>query len=97
MHYTSKFKKWLFSFGGDILTSTLITTVETNLRTKFKHYMHNGLSNYQTKYCKTTFLALPHLSRILYNHLVVGKTTLLRKRSQQIHYYRIATKLCKSI
>jgi len=38
MHYTSKFKKWLFSFGGDILTSTLITTVETNLRTKFKHY-----------------------------------------------------------
>jgi len=24
---------------------------------KLKHYMHNGLSVYQTKYCKTTFLA----------------------------------------
>jgi len=28
---------------------------------KLKHYMHNGLSIYQTKYCKTTFLALPWL------------------------------------
>jgi len=24
-----------------------------------KHYMHNGLSVYQNKYCKTTFLAYP--------------------------------------
>jgi len=24
---------------------------------KLKHYMHNGLSIYQTQYCKTTFFA----------------------------------------
>ena len=26
------------------------------------HYMHNGLSIYQTKYCKTTFFAFPRLA-----------------------------------
>jgi len=57
--------------------------------------MNNGLSIYQTKYCKTTFLASPCLCYILFNRLVVGKTTLLRQKSQQIHY-RIATKLAKA-
>ena len=41
---------------------------------KLKHYMHNGLSFYQTTYCKTTFLALPH---IIFNRPVAGKTMLL--------------------
>jgi len=45
--------------------------------------MHNGLSIYQTKYCKITFLALPRLSYILCNRPAVGKTTLLRQKSQQ--------------
>jgi len=49
--------------------------------------MHNGLSIYQTKYCKTTFLALPCLSYTLFNRPVVGKTTWLRQKSQQTHYY----------
>ena len=57
--------------------------------------MHNGLSIYQTKYCE--FLALPHLSYIIFDRPVVGKTTLLRQKSQQTHfYYRIATKLAKT-
>jgi len=59
--------------------------------------MHNGLSIYQIKYCKTTFLALSCLSYILFNRPVVGKTTLLRQKSQQTHYYcRIATKLANA-
>ena len=57
--HASKFKKiWLFNFGDDILISTLTTSVESNTIRKLKHYMHNGLSIYQTKYCKTTFLGL---------------------------------------
>jgi len=59
--------------------------------------MHNGLSIYQTKYCKTTFLAFPCLSYIQFNRPVVGKIALLRQKSQQTHYYhRIATKLAKA-
>jgi len=62
-----------------------------------KPYMHKGLSIYQTKYCKTTFLALPCLSYIIFNRPVVGKTTLLRQKSQQTHYYcRIATQLANA-
>ena len=58
--------------------------------------MHNGLSIYQTKCCKTTFLALPRLSYITFNRPVVGKTALLRQKSQQTpYYYRIASKLVK--
>ena len=60
--------------------------------------MHTGLSICQTKYCKTTFLASPCLCYILFNRPVVGKTALLRQKSQQTHYYyRIATKLQKHI
>jgi len=63
---------------------------------KLKHYMHNALSIYENKYCKT-FLALPRLSYIIFNRPVVGKKTLLRQKSQQIHYYyRITTKLAKT-
>jgi len=59
--------------------------------------MHNGLSIYQTKYCKTTFLAFPCLSYILFNRPVVGKTSVLRLKSQQTdYYYRIATKFAKA-
>jgi len=36
--------------------------VKPEIIIKLKHYMYNGLSIYQTKYCKTTFLALPCLS-----------------------------------
>ena len=64
---------------------------------KLKHYMHNGLSFYQNKYCKTTFLAMPHLSYIISNRPVVGKTTLLRPKSQQTrYYYKIASKRAKA-
>jgi len=52
---------------------------------KLKRYIHNGLSIYQTKYCVTTFRGLPHLSCIIFNRPVVGKTTSLRQRSQQTH------------
>jgi len=59
--------------------------------------MHNGLSFYQTTYCKTTFLALIRLSYIIFNRPVVDKKRLLRPKLQQIHYYyRIATKLTKA-
>jgi len=52
---------------------------------KLNHYLQNGLSYYQTTcYYKTTFLALPRLS-ILFNNPVVGKTTLLRLKSQQTY------------
>jgi len=36
--------------------------------------MHNALSIYQTKYIRTTFLALPRLAYIVFNCPVVGKT-----------------------
>jgi len=49
---------------------------------KLKQCMHNGFSFYQTTYCKTTFLALL-TAPILFNRPVVGKTTLLRPKSQQ--------------
>ena len=42
---------------------------------------------YQTKYGKTTFVAMPRLSYIILNHPVMGKTTLLHQKSQQTHYY----------
>jgi len=55
-------KNLVFNFGDDLLISTLITKVVSYLRTSvemnLKHYMQNGLSIYQTKYCMTTFLAL---------------------------------------
>jgi len=44
------------------------------------------------------FFALPCIVYLIFNCAVVGKTTLLRQKSQQIHYYhRIATKLQKHI
>jgi len=49
--------------------------------------MHNGLSIYQAKYCKTKFLASPCLCYILFNHPVAGKTALLHQKSQQTYYY----------
>jgi len=58
--------------------------------------MHNGLSIYQTKYCKTKFLTSSCLSYILFNRPVAGKTALLRQKSHQTHYYcRIAIKFAK--
>jgi len=77
----------------------LITTVESKPENimKLTHYMHNGLSIYQTKYGTTTFLVLPRPSYIIFNRPVVGKTTLLRQKSQQTHYYcRIATRVAES-
>jgi len=47
---------------------------------KLKRCMHNGLSIYQTMYCKTTFLASPRLCYTLFNRLVLGKTALLRQK-----------------
>jgi len=58
----------------DIQISTLITNVNLR-RPKLKHYMHNGLSTYQIKYCKITFLALTRLSYITFNCQAVRKNT----------------------
>jgi len=58
--------------------------------------MHNGLSIYQHRYCKATFIALPRLAYIICNRLVVGKTTLLRQKSKKTLHFRIATKLAKA-
>jgi len=44
--------------------------------------MRNVLGAYQNKYCKTTFLALPHLSCMIFNRPAVGKTS-LRQESQK--------------
>jgi len=49
--------------------------------------MYNGLSIYQTKHSKATFSALPRLCYIILNRPVVGKTILLRHKSQQTYYY----------
>jgi len=38
--------------------------------------MHKGLSIYQNKYCKITFLALPRPAYLIFNRPVVGKATL---------------------
>jgi len=40
---------------------------------KLQHYVHNGLSFYQTTYCKTTILALIRLSYIIFNRPLVDK------------------------
>jgi len=62
--------------------------------------MHNGQSIYQTKkvlYCKTMFLAFPRLGYFICNLLVMGKTVLLRRKSQQANYYfKFATKPAKA-
>jgi len=42
--------------------------------------MYNGLSIYQTNYCKTTLIALPCP---LFNHPIVGNSTLLHHKLQQ--------------
>jgi len=96
MHSASIFKKiWLFNFGDDKYFNHYSRVKPENI-IKLKNYMHNGLSIDQNKYCKTTFLALPRVSYIMFNRPVVGKTTLLRQKSQQAHYYYIiATKLAK--
>ena len=58
--------------------------------------MHHGFSINQTKYCKTSFLALPCLSCLLFNRPVVAKTSWLHLKSQQTDdYYRIAPELAK--
>jgi len=47
--------------------------------------MQNGLSIYQSKYCKTMFLALPCLSYKIFNRPGVGKATVLsRNRNKPI-------------
>jgi len=56
--------------------------------------MHNGLSIYQTKYCKTTFLALPCLSYTLFNGPVVGKTAYYtRSRNKPTIFTELQLKL----
>jgi len=61
--------------------------------------MHNGQSICQTKkvlYCKTTFLVFPRLAYLMCYLLVMVKTVLLHRKSQQAKYYfRFATKPAK--
>jgi len=92
-------KIWLFNFGEWYIDKYInnYSRVKPENIIKLKHYTLNGLSIYQTKYCKTTFLALPRLSYIIFNCPVVGKAMSLHQKSQQTHYYyRIATKLAKA-
>jgi len=51
----------LFNLGHDVSGKTLTIRVESNLQHLIVKalYLHNGLSICRTKYCKTTFLALP--------------------------------------
>jgi len=60
--------------------------------------MHNGLSICQNKFCKTAILAYHAYPVLIFNRPVVGKTTVLRQKSYQTHYYyyRIATTLAKA-
>jgi len=63
-----------------------------------KHYVHNGLSIYQVKYCETTFLALPRIAYIIFNRPAAGEIKLLRQKLQQTYYYyRIATEHAKHV
>ena len=50
----------------------------------------------QVLYCKTRFLALPRLAYLIFNRPIVGKTTLLRQKSQKNLPFRIASKLAKA-
>jgi len=89
----------LFNFEGSYIDKYIndFSRIKPENIIKLKQYMYNGLSIYQTKYCNTTYLALPSQSYIIFNRPAVGKTTLLRQKSQQTHYYhRIATKLAKA-
>jgi len=64
------------NFGDDILISTLITLQsQTWEHHTLIYYMQNGLSIYQSKYCKTMFLALPCLFYKIFNRSGVGKAT----------------------
>jgi len=56
-----------------------------------------GLSINQTKYCKTTFRALPHVAYLLFNRPVVAKTTLLRQKSQKSIVAELQLNLQKQI
>jgi len=64
---------------------------------KLKHYMHNGLSIYETKDCKTTFLALPRLSYIIFNHPVVGKATFASEIAANPSLLQNCKYTCKSM
>ena len=55
----NKKKNYLFNFGHDILISTLnnYNRVKPENIIKLNHYMHDGLSIQQNKYCKTTLVS----------------------------------------
>jgi len=82
------FKLWLFNLSHDIFGKYInnYSRVKPEHIIKVKHYMHNGQIIYKTTYVgyyKTRFLALLRLAYLICNSLVVGKTTLLRQKSQQ--------------
>jgi len=61
--------------------------------------MHKGLSTYQTKQATVRIHFLPYHAYPTCYSIVqyVGKTALLRQKSQQTqYYYRIASKLAKA-
>jgi len=59
MHSASKFKKFSCLIWGWYIDKYINNCSRDKPENflKLKHYMHNGLSIYQNKYCKTTFLA----------------------------------------
>jgi len=64
---------------------------------KLKRYMRNGLSIYQTKYCKTTFLTMPilysiQLSSSGQNNIITPEVA----TNPLLLQYRLATKLAKA-
>jgi len=65
-----------------------------------KHYKQNGLSIYQTKYCKNTFLSLTRLSYITFNCPAVGKNTVMsyvRNRNKPMIITKLHLNLQKHI
>jgi len=87
---------WLFNLSHDIFGKGIRVKPENIVNVK--HYTHNELSIYQTKQVLQHHVScLPTPSLLNMQYLLVGKTTLLRQKSQQTNYYfRIATKLAKA-
>jgi len=68
MRYTSKLKKIvLFCRWYIDKCINYYSRVKAENIMKLKHYMHTGLSIYQTKYYETTFLALPRIAYKKFN------------------------------
>jgi len=58
--------------------------------------MHDGLSICQTKFCETTFLALPCPVYLIFISSSSGLHIITSEVSKKHQYFRMATKLAKT-